>query len=134
MAYIDWTSQLSVGIPRFDEQHKRLIALINELHEGMRSKKGKETVGKVLNGLVDYTRVHFKAEEDAFGACKYPEGAEHKKQHDALLSKVVELKGKHDSGALFVTVETLEFLSSWLKGHIMDADRKYGPFLAGKVT
>jgi len=31
-----------VGIPRFD-QHKRLIALVNEPHEGMRTKKGKVT-------------------------------------------------------------------------------------------
>lgn len=134
MAFIDWSPSLSVGIARFDDQHRKLIVLINELHDGMRAKKGKEAVDKVLDGLIEYTRTHFKAEETAFEANGYPGAAEHKKQHDALISKVAELHEKHHCGALFVTVETLEFLSSWLKGHIMDTDRKYGPFLSGKVT
>jgi hemerythrin len=134
MAFIDWVPDYSVGVGKFDDQHRKLVALINELHEGMRAKKGKEVVDKVLDGLVDYTKTHFKAEEDAFRANGYPQADVHVKQHADLLKQVGELHAKHHAGALFVTVETLEFLSSWLKNHIQKADKLYGPFLSGKVS
>jgi hemerythrin len=133
MAFMEWTDSLSVRIETFDNQHKRLIVLLNELHEGMRAKKGKEAVDKVLDGLVEYTRSHFAAEEAAFDAHGYPEAAEHKKEHAELLAKVGELHEKHHKGSLFVSIEVLDFLNAWLKNHIMMTDKLYGTFLAGKV-
>jgi hemerythrin-like metal-binding protein len=133
MAFIDWTDSLSVSVERFDAQHKRLVALINELHAGMRARKGKEAVDKVLDGLVEYTKTHFAAEEAAFDTYGYPEAPAHKKEHADLVAKVADLHEKHHSGALFVSVEVLDFLAAWLKNHIQESDKRYGPFLAGKV-
>jgi hemerythrin len=133
MAFIDWNDTLSVSVELFDAQHKRLVALINELHAGMRARKGKEAVDTVLDGLVDYTRTHFAAEEAAFDAYGYPEGPAHKREHAELIAKVGDLHEKHHSGALFVSVEVLDFLADWLKTHIKQSDKRYGPFLAGKV-
>ncbi len=133
MAFIDWTDDLSVGVERFDSQHKRLVSMINELHEGMRARKGREAVDKVLDGLVEYTRTHFSAEEAAFSTHGYAEAQPHAREHSDLLAKVAELHEKHHKGTLFVSVEVLDFLAEWLKTHIMQTDKRYGPFLAGKV-
>jgi hemerythrin len=133
MAFMDWSDTFSVGVELFDTQHKRLIALVNELHDGMRAKKGKEAVDKVLDGLVEYTKTHFAAEEAAFKANRYPEAEAHAKEHADLIAKVSELHEKHHKGSLFVSVEVLDFLAAWLKNHIMSTDKRYGPYLAGKV-
>ncbi len=42
MALIDWDKSLSVNVEEIDQQHKKLIAMINELNEAMRNGKGKE--------------------------------------------------------------------------------------------
>ena len=35
MALITWTDNLSVSVTEVDEQHKKLVAMINELNEAM---------------------------------------------------------------------------------------------------
>jgi len=60
LAFIEWSDEFSVGVERYDGQHKRLIALLNELHEGMRARQGKEAVGRVLDGLVAYVRENYE--------------------------------------------------------------------------
>jgi hemerythrin len=59
MALITWNDSLSVKVAEIDEQHKKLIAMINELNDAMRLGKGKDVLGKIVNGLVTYTTTHF---------------------------------------------------------------------------
>ncbi|MGB9912684.1 MAG: hemerythrin, partial [Candidatus Kapaibacteriota bacterium] len=47
MAFIEWNDNYSVGVSIIDNQHKQLIRIINELHEGMGTGKGKDVLGKV---------------------------------------------------------------------------------------
>ena len=35
MAFFDWNDELATGIPKIDEQHKKLISLVNELHDAL---------------------------------------------------------------------------------------------------
>lgn len=41
MSLIQWDDNLSVNISTFDNQHKKLILMINELHEAMAQGQGK---------------------------------------------------------------------------------------------
>jgi Hemerythrin len=50
----------SVGVKVMDQQHKRLVALVNELFEAMQRGSGNQGAAKVLRGLLDYTRTHFR--------------------------------------------------------------------------
>lgn len=134
MAFIDWSLQLRVGVGAFDSQHQRLIGLVNELHAGMPERKGLEVVGRVLDGLEEYVRTHFTNEERAFDLFKYPDAVAHREQHHLLASRVQELHAKHQAGSLIVSIDVLQLLAGWLRTHIMQSDRKYGPFLAGKVV
>jgi hemerythrin len=46
MAYLNWTPDLSVGIDRIDQQHKKIVALLNELYEASRPGRGGKRWGK----------------------------------------------------------------------------------------
>ena len=67
---LEWTEELSVGVPSIDEQHKVLIRLLNELFDATQAERGQTLLGKVLNELADYTVYHFQYEE--FSLC--PDG------------------------------------------------------------
>lgn len=132
MALIEWNESLSVSVAAFDGEHSRLIDLINELHSAMMSGKGREVIRKVLTDLLEYTRYHFTHEEAALEKFDYPALESQRKQHALFVEKLAALTEKQDKGEMFVPVEVLEFLNSWLVNHIKGEDKKYGSFLKGK--
>ena len=46
MALMTWSDNLSVKVAEIDEQHKRLIAMINELNDAMKVGERKRCSGK----------------------------------------------------------------------------------------
>lgn len=129
MAFITWNDTLSVGIKSIDDQHKKLVALVNDLHDGMMGGKGNDVIGKVLAELIAYTKSHFAAEETLMKNKNYPEYAAHKVEHDKLTKKAVELEQQFKAGKAAMTIEVANFLKSWLTDHIMKTDKKYTPHL-----
>lgn len=132
MALFVWDEKYSVNVAEFNGHHKRLIDLINELGDAMSSGKGREVLGKILDSLAEYTKMHFQAEEKLMIAKGYKGYDEHKKEHDRFVAQVVDLKGKLAVGSLSVTLETMNFLKKWLTGHIMGIDKKYTAFFNEK--
>jgi hemerythrin len=134
MTLIAWNQSLSVEIKLIDEQHQKLIGYINKLYEYMKLGKGKEVLGETLINLIDYTRFHFKTEEDLFEKYGYIEKDHHKGEHDAFVEKVAKFFEDYKDGKLLVTIEVFQFLSDWISNHIMKSDKKYTPFLKDKVV
>ena len=132
MALIEWNDNLSVNIAEIDKQHRRLVDMINELNDAMKLGKGNAVLGKIINGLIDYTATHFGTEEKYFKTFGYPDAESHKKEHADFVSKVSEFKSGFNKGKLSVSVEVMRFLSQWLQNHIKVIDKKYGPFLNEK--
>lgn len=132
MPLIVWSKNLSVDVKDVDEQHKKLFAIVNELHDAMTVGKGKEVLGKLLAELIDYTVYHFKTEEDLFKKYGYGEYLAHKSEHDKLAAQASEIKKKFDSGEMIISIEVMSFLKDWLNNHILRSDKKYTPFLNSK--
>lgn len=55
MALIQWSDSLSVNIAEIDAQHKRLVAMINDLNEAMKQGRGRDVIVRIVDGLVSYT-------------------------------------------------------------------------------
>jgi len=124
-----WTEQLSTKIHLFDHEHKKLIDLINKLHEAMLKKEANNVLGSILNELTDYTVVHFKHEEEAMSKHGFPGLAAHKKQHEDFVNKVADTKKKHAEGAIMLTIPLIDFLTTWITEHILKTDSGYSEFL-----
>lgn len=131
MALMEWTDRLSVGVEKFDEHHRRMIALVNELHAAMSEGRGQQALSGILGELIDYTDYHFAAEEAAFDQHNYPDAGPHKETHAALLEKARSLKEQYDAGATMMSLEVIEFLKDWVTDHIKGEDKKYTAFFAG---
>jgi hemerythrin len=132
MALIDWTEDLSVHIKEIDTQHKKLIGLINDLHESMRIGQGKAALEKIFGDLITYTKTHFAYEESLMNQHAYTDSAAHKKEHDQLTAKVADMQKQYHDGALVMSVEVMQFLKQWLGFHIQGTDKRYTAFFNGK--
>ena len=128
MALIQWNANLSVSVAEMDRQHQKLISLINDLNEAMSKGKGKEVVGKTIEGLLNYTRTHFADEEKLFEKYNYPDADRQKNMHRQFIDKVVEFRQQAESGRMGLSITVSDFLSDWLKNHIQMEDKKYGPY------
>ena len=125
MELIQWSDKYSVNNFLIDSQHKRLVSMINLMHESMKEGKGKETLQKILNDLVGYTKEHFLTEEAMMKKANYPGYAAHKTEHDKLTEKAVDLQKSYADGKAPLTMDVLNFLKNWLTNHIEGTDKKY---------
>jgi hemerythrin len=132
MALISWQPNYSVNIKEIDLQHRKLIDLINHLHDAMKTGKGKEVMSKILSELVDYTNYHFGNEEKLFDKHGYSESRTHKRQHADLVKQVVSYKNDFENGKSLLTMDLMNFLKDWLTKHILDSDKQYSSFLNSK--
>lgn len=128
-----WDDALSVRIDAIDEQHKKLIDLLNRLHQSKATKGGDATIRKILKELIDYTVYHFAFEEKLFDKYGYKQAVEHKKSHRMLESQVLEFAKAFEAGSASLSADLFLFLRGWLNGHIRGSDRQYAPFLVAKM-
>ncbi|MBV6511195.1 MAG: hemerythrin family protein [Ignavibacteriales bacterium] len=132
MALVEWKNAYSTNIEVVDNQHKRLVGFVNEMHEAILMGKGQAVMGTILNNLVEYTVYHFSTEEKFFDEYNYPDAELHKKQHRDLVEQVSAIKAKFDAGEKVLTLDVMNFLRDWLHDHILGSDVHFGPFLNSK--
>ncbi len=132
--FIKWSTALETGVHQFDEQHKKLVGIINNLYNAIRENKGKQMLERTLNELVEYTVYHFDSEEKAFRAHGFPHSANHIKSHDKLKDAVGQFLENYKKGKEVIGFNLMSFLQDWLKNHIMHEDKEYGKHLASKMN
>ncbi|MRR34747.1 bacteriohemerythrin [bacterium] len=132
MALITWSDSLSVKVKQFDDQHKKLVDMANQLFDAMKTGKGSQVMGDILKQLISYTQTHFAAEERLMKQYGYPDFEAHKKEHNALVMQVVDLQKQFQEGKAVLTQNVMTFLRDWLTKHIQGDDKKYGIFFNGK--
>jgi hemerythrin len=133
MPLMEWNDKMSVGVETFDSEHKKLVSMLNALFDAVQAGKGKDVLGKTLDGLIDYTKSHFAREEQYMLKCGYPDLATHKKEHEDLAKQVLDVQKKYHGGSTAtLSMEVMNFLKNWLIKHIQGTDKKYTPFMLAK--
>jgi hemerythrin-like metal-binding protein len=133
MPLMTWTEKLAVGVKVLDDDHKKLVGMVNQLYDAIQSGRGKDSLGPILDGLVDYTKVHFAREEQLFSQTGYTASAAHHKEHEDLTRQVLDVQQKYKAGVSgTLSLEVMNFLKNWLITHIQGSDQKYGPHLNSK--
>jgi len=130
LALMTWNESYSVKVPELDDQHKQLFILINELHEAMKAGQARSMMAKVLDRLIQYTRLHFSEEEEMLASVSYAEFVSHVAQHRGFTERVEKFAREFRVGNVIITIEVMNFLQDWLVNHIMKVDRKYVPELS----
>jgi hemerythrin len=129
MAVLQWTEEMSVGVPELDADHKELIKVINQLAESSEDAARGTAIRQCLFALLRYAEYHFAREEKVLAACHYPEVREHKLEHRDFVARVNDLHRRFDDNPddalAVVNDELLNFLRDWLNHHILIEDMAY---------
>jgi hemerythrin len=125
MAFLPWKNEYSVGNDEIDAQHQKLIAMINELHEAMTQGKGSKVVEDIVMKMVEYSRVHFEAEEKMMKKHNYSGLADQITEHQMFIAKAHEYEVQIKNGSFNVSISIATFLKDWLTNHILKMDKAY---------
>ncbi|MBI3795259.1 MAG: hemerythrin family protein [Nitrospinae bacterium] len=135
MSKLEWDDIYSVGVAGLDEEHKVLFDYINDLRDSLLGKKGKDTVKKVLDGLIAYTNDHFFHEEIMLYKSGYPDYERHKVEHERLIAEIRGLYVRFhadDAESKLISAEIIAIITEWLQEHIVKIDKQYSAFLNSK--
>ncbi len=125
MSFLNWTDEMSVNVKEIDNQHKKMIKIINKLYNAMEKRKPRDVLENVLDELIEYADIHFGTEEKYFEKFGYTKKKEHRKEHKDFVVKVLDFRKGYREGRLLLSADIMEFLKDWLKTHIMGSDKKY---------
>ncbi len=129
-----WRPGFSVGEPEIDVQHQRLFALIGRLDAAVSSPESCPDSSALVQGLVEFARLHFATEEGFMRRGGYPALAAHAREHESLLREVEAIGERIDCGD-DAAVEGLDrFLKDWALKHTLLIDRQYMRYLPSALV
>jgi len=132
MLLIPWESKFELGINEIDEQHKKMLSIINKLYALFEDKKqdDQEELDKVIKEMADYAIYHFATEEKYFTMFGYEKMTAHVEVHNQYRAKIEDWRQRYnDTKDKTLFFEISNFLQDWWTWHINVTDRDYVPFM-----
>ena len=127
---VAWDPDYSLGIDAMDEDHRKLVELINELTVGLTSERPARHPELTLEALARQAQNHFANEERLMRKHHYPEMLQHKAEHAKLMGQVQTLHAAVRAGRMALSKELVTFLEHWVVSHMMGMDKSLAAFLA----
>lgn len=130
MQKIEWKDSFSVGNDRMDQQHIKLIDMINSMIE---NSDNVNLVENTVQGMIDYACYHFIDEETHLEDNDYPQLNNQKTQHEYFIDNARQLYTQFATDCDNIEMDKiLGFLSTWWTNHILDEDMKYKEYFESK--
>ena len=131
MSFITWHVGMSVGQKQFDDDHQKLLGLVNDLFDAITEGRGKEALSPILSDLVKYTEEHFRREEQFLLHRGFPGLRDHHLAHAEFAQKVRAMREQWSVNRDTVLMySVLTEMRSWLTEHIMKEDKEYAAFMS----
>ncbi len=125
---IEWDDKYCVGISILDEQHKKLIEIINKASMVEKSSNSPKDVLAILYQMTDYALEHFKTEEHYMEKFHFTGYQPHRNEHIDFINTVHDYKNRAVYGDGQIASETLKYLVEWYANHIQEIDIEYIDF------
>jgi hemerythrin-like metal-binding protein len=126
----DWKNQYSVGIKSLDQQHRAIMAGLNEVHEEMLNGKANDALAPRINRLFSLAQEHFSFEERLMESTQFPGLAGHRTLHQAICTKVGEFISRHDTGDRAAYGQFMYVMRDSMIKHMKTDDQECASWLA----
>lgn len=124
MAYFEWGDDMVIDHGPIDQDHRKLVDLVNELHTATTAGQGRAVVSKIMSELIFYTTDHLVREEQEMERVGFPNLEEHKRYHAEFMAGIHELVDKQTKGSITVAAQLSTLLRDWLSIHIRRSDHE----------
>ncbi len=122
-----WDQCFVTGLPEVDEQHHRLVDLVNRFGDGLTTKEGTspEEIQAVFLELAAYAQHHFREEESLMAGAGVDSRhtTAHEKSHAEFLREVVQMRAAITPERPEAAAKLHQFLLHWLAYHILGTDQ-----------
>ena len=109
-----------------DAEHRKLIGLFNDLDEVVQRGRPIDELIMVIEEVLDFTKQHFRSEEAHMERIGYVDLVSHKQAHEQLLTQVSALRDDAAEGSPAAISRFVIFFETWVVGHIIGIDKRYG--------
>jgi hemerythrin len=127
-----WSHANLVGVQAMDDQHGILMDTVNQLRSHMLHGEPRSAITRQLERLIEFTGMHFACEESLLERNHYPGLAEHRLEHQRLLTEINRAFELIQHGRENDLQYLLDFLHTWYIEHVEKQDRPYGEWLNSK--
>ncbi|MBP9806294.1 MAG: diguanylate cyclase [Candidatus Accumulibacter sp.] len=128
-----WRSAYESGDERIDHGHRQLFADANELLSAILSGETPDSVGKIVDSLMDDVVQHFRDEEAVIGTAGFPAAVEHIVLHRELVDKASRLVDDYRAGKQGIG-DVFQFLAyDLVTKHMLGADRQFFAYVRPDV-
>lgn len=121
-----WSAGFNVGLGEVDDQHAKLVELLNRLAQYHTSATFEGDVLTVFDELLAYTAYHFATEDKLMR--DYAEDRAHvdthRQAHREFIDMATAARTEAEASPNDATGNTIVFLTNWLIHHILGMDRR----------
>ncbi|MDF2878423.1 MAG: bacteriohemerythrin [Clostridia bacterium] len=122
-----WKDEYSIGVPLIDEQHQHMFEIGNRAYELLKDDFCTDMydgVVEIIKELKEYTKLHFKTEEEYMLSIRYNKYFSQKVEHDDFIQKINEVDfDKVDDDPKKYIEDILGFVFNWTLDHILQKDK-----------
>ena len=122
---MQWKKHYEVGIPQIDKQHREWIRRIELVKGSINTNRIHHELGQALKYMVEYTQLHFEAEENYLWEHNYVHLDHHKQLHAKLIGDLTQNLKKLKQGRHLLPSQLIDLMSNWVLNHILFEDKKY---------
>lgn len=112
-----------------DGEHHVQLGLLYAFREAVQAGQS-ENVQDFLDRLIDYSKMHFAAEQLLMRLYQYGDYDGHLGEHEQMIQSLEQLRADQAADCGVVPEQALDALDTGLLGHIRGADRALGRYLA----
>jgi hemerythrin len=124
MALIQWQKEYEIGIPELDNQHKKIIKIVNRAMGLQFSQQKQREIEEILDDLQKYIRDHFKAEEEYMLKHQCPGYAEQRREHNQFIERFFNAQTEYYKDGRVTSINIFNFIWDWFSQHILVMDKK----------
>lgn len=122
---IEKSPELETGINEIDEQHGRIITLVNQLYEAFIAERSKKEIREIIKNLSDFSSYHFNTEERYFKQFGYEKASEHQQSNNLFTDELAKFRKAYQAGKSFDIKEFMLFLQNWILKHFSTDDQDF---------
>ena len=123
MPYYEWSESTSVGVQSLDDDNKRIIGIINQLHECLQRGSPADVLNEIFDSLIAYVEAHFSREEKVIEACGYPHAKIHQEEHVVFTEHLYKQREEQAALRVFSNVFFVSLLARWRASGLASASR-----------
>ena len=122
---LNWSDDMSVGIPEIDREHQQFVALINELNRTIVDRMELDKIRKCLQSLLDKAKADASIENEILSQKNYPHAADHAHSHREMDLRMQEImNGLNEGSTLYEWIDASLKVKKILVGHFLSEDMK----------